>query len=131
MAMKRTASGSASAAWPRDQAGAAQSVGGIATVSQGERTGAGPEASQMATAMRLRTHSGGVAARVHQEGEARLFAQRFDNRTNEEGAEQALGHGAQGVDAIAFAGNDDVFSFQKCLQLIHCYVLFSLNLHMS
>ena len=43
----------------------------------------------------------------------------------EQGAEQTLGHGPQGVDAIALGGDDNVFSLQKGFQLLHLHTLIS------
>ncbi len=43
-----------------------------------------------------------------QEGDVELGADGVDNGTDEQGAEQALGHGPQGVDAVALDRDDDI-----------------------
>ncbi len=48
-----------------------------------------------------------------------LTAQGADDRPDEQGAEQALRHGPEGVNAVTFAGKDNVFPLQKCLKAIH------------
>ena len=39
-----------------------------------------------------------------------LLAQSFHNGADQQGAEQTLGHGAEGVNSVTTGGNNDVFS---------------------
>ena len=43
----------------------------------------------------------------------------FDKGSDEQGAEKTLRHGTEGVNQIAFDGDLDVFSFQKCFNFFH------------
>ena len=49
-----------------------------------------------------------------------------EDGSDQQRAEQALGHGAQSVDAVPLGGEDDVFAFQKCLDIFHGEHLFPL-----
>ena len=42
-----------------------------------------------------------------------LLAQSLDNGADEQGAEQALGHGPQGVDAVTLGGDDNVLPLHE------------------
>ena len=53
-----------------------------------------------------------------------LGADGVENRADEQGAEQALGHRPQGVDAVAAGVDHDVFAFQERLDVFHGKHLF-------
>ena len=73
----------------------------------------------MATAMAAPLMAEGVAPHVHQEGDPHLLPQGVDDGADEQGAEQALGHGPQGVDAVALGEMTIFFLFRKAFQLFH------------
>ena len=54
-------------------------------------------------------HGRGKAAHLHQKFQPHLLAQGFNDGADEQGTEQPLGHGPQGVDTIAFRGNNNIF----------------------
>ena len=55
-------------------------------------------------------HGRGVSPHFDEELHPQLLAQRLDDGADEQGAEQALGHGPQGVDAIPLGRDLNVFA---------------------
>ena len=106
----------------RDEAGGAQGVGGIAHRGQGEEHQGGRlEGAADGHGHSRAAHGGGVIAHVHQEGEPRLLSQGLDDGADEQGAEQALGHGAQRVDAVAPGGEHDVLALEERVDSFHFF----------
>ena len=62
--------------------------------------------------------------RLRQRPDVELGSQGVDDRSDEERTEETLGHGAEGVDAVAFEGDFDVFAFHKCFECVQCVPLF-------
>ena len=56
-----------------------------------------------------------------EEADVELTAQGIQNGANKQGAEQALGHGPQGVDAVALGGNRNVFPMEKFFHVNHLF----------
>ena len=54
-----------------------------------------------------------------QEADAELGTDGAEDGAHQQGAEEALGHGAEGVDAVALEGKDDVFACEEFLELFH------------
>ena len=54
-----------------------------------------------------------------QKADVELGTDGIENRAHQQRAEQPLGHGAEGVNAVAFSGEDNVFSSQKILEFPH------------
>ena len=54
-----------------------------------------------------------------EETDVELRAQRVEDGADQQGAEQALCHSAQGINAIALGGKNDVFALQECVYLFH------------
>ena len=50
---------------------------------------------------------------------AELGTDRVDDRADEKGTEETLGHCAEGVNTVAFRGNFDIFPLEKSFELIH------------
>ena len=55
-----------------------------------------------------------IAARRDQERKPQLLAQRLDDGADQQAGEQALGHGAHGVDAVTMRRDDNIFALKKC-----------------
>ena len=64
-------------------------------------------------------HGCGIAAQIHQHLKPGLLAQRLDDGADQQAGKQALCHCAQRLDQVALGGNDDIFSFQKLLEVRH------------
>ena len=59
-----------------------------------------------------------------EKADAELAAQGVQNRPDEQRAEKALGHGPQGVDAVALGGDHNVLPPEKSSNCFHIYHLF-------
>ena len=58
-----------------------------------------------------------------QRPDAELLAQRIQNGSHQQRAEKALGHGAEGINAVAAGGDEDVFAFQEFFDFGHfCFI---------
>ena len=107
------------------EGGGPQGVGGIAHRYQGEEHhGRRLEGVADGHGHGRAGHGGGVAAYGYEERDPQLIPQGVQNRADEQRAKKSLGHGAQGVDAIPLAGDDDVFTFQKSFEIFHGKHLF-------
>ena len=105
-----------------NQAGAAQGVGRVAHRGQGEEhQGRGLEGVADCHSHGRAAHGGGEVAHIHQEGDSRLLPQGLDDGADEQGAEQALGHGAQRVDAVAPGGEHDVLTLEERVDSFHFF----------
>ena len=62
-----------------------------------------------------------IAARRDQERKPQLLAQRLDDGADQQAGEQALGHGAHGVDAVTMRRDDNIFALKKCTYCLHRY----------
>ena len=54
-----------------------------------------------------------------EEANVELGADGVEDRTDQQGAKQTLGHGTQSVNAVPLGGEYNVFSFQKCFDVFH------------
>ena len=68
---------------------------------------------------RRAAHGCGIAAQIHQHLKPGLLAQRLNDGADQQAGKQALCHCAQRLDQVALGGNDDIFSFQKLLEVRH------------
>ena len=50
-----------------------------------------------------------------------LLSERGDDRTDQQGSEQTLRHGAHSINAIAFCGDNDIFTFEKVFDSCHSF----------
>ena len=62
-----------------------------------------------------------------QKFDPKLLAQCVEDGADKEGAEQALSHGAEGINAVALEGEYDVFAFEECFEF--CHLLFHISFH--
>ena len=92
-------------------AGPAQGVGGPAHRHQAEQDKVGGVEGIADGAGHGRTaHGRGVVPDGHQHGDAQLLAQGVEDGADQQAGEQALRHGAQGVDQVPLGGDDDVLA---------------------
>ena len=58
-----------------------------------------------------------------QEADVELLADGVEDGADKQGAEQALGHGPEGVDSVALAGEQDVLPLKERFELTHGFSL--------
>ena len=54
-----------------------------------------------------------------QETDVELCTDGAEDGAHQQGAEEALGHGAEGVDAVTLEGKDDVFACEELFEFFH------------
>ena len=60
-----------------------------------------------------------------QKTDAQLLTEGVENGSHQQGAEEALGHSAEGINAVALQGNDDVFAVEELTDFVHgCFTCF-------
>ena len=118
-------------------AGAAQQVAGVTHSRQREeRQGRGLEGIANGDGHGGAAHKGGQAADgigdvlcdlACEEADVELGTEGVEDGADQQRAEQTLGHGTQGVDAVPLGGEDNVFTLEKGFEFFHGDTCFTCN----